>query len=296
MLELIILILAVLCIFLIFKYIGLKKEIVSCRNQIEYIQENDSSMRISSSMHYKPLLQIIDLFENQIEENKALHTKHFHHEETIKELISNISHDIRTPLTSIRGYVEMLEGANNNEQVQYIDIITKRLNDMEIMLDSFFLYTKLQTQNKPFMLEKQPVYPLLCDVLLSYYPQLSKIGLDPKIICEDESLEGYINIDQMKRVFQNLLMNVIRYGRMPFQIELFRKEQDIFCVFSNATNKEDIDVEHIFDRFYRADHSRGNDGSGLGMAIVKNLCEKMDVAIEAKLECGIISFEMKIRG
>lgn len=295
MLKVLVLILGILCIYFIFKYINLKKEIMSCHDQIKYIQENNSSMRISSSLHYEPLSKMIELFENQREENKSLYAKHMHQEETIKELISNISHDIRTPLTSIRGYVEMLESANKSEQAQYISIITKRLNDMEIMLDSFFLYTKLQTQNKPFVLEKQPVYPLLCDVLLSYYPQLSKIGLEPKIVCEDEGLEGYINEDQMRRVFQNLLMNVIRYGRMPFQIELFRKGNDILCVFSNAVNDEHIDVEHIFDRFYQADHSRGNDGSGLGMAIVKDLCEKMNVAIEAKLECGIISFVMKIR-
>lgn len=296
MLEWIVLILTILYVCLIFKYMGLKKEIVSCRDQIEYIQENNSSMRISSNIRYKPLLKIIKLFEMQREENKALSIKHLHQEETIKELISNISHDIRTPLTSIRGYVEMLEGANRNEQVQYIEIIIKRLNDMEIMLDSFFLYTKLQTQNKLFMLEKQTVYPLLCDVLLSYYPQLSKIGFEPKIVCEDESLEGYINADQMKRVFQNLLINVIRYGSMPFQIELYRKEKYLVCVFSNAIKGEHIDVEHIFDRFYQADHSRGNNGSGLGMAIVKDLCEKMNIVIEAKLECDIISFVMKIRG
>lgn len=296
MVELIVLVLAILCVYLIFKYMGLKKEIISCQDQIEYIQENNSSMRISSSVRYKPLLKIIKLFETQREDNKSLYVKHLHQEETIKELISNISHDIRTPLTSIQGYVEMLEGANRDEQVQYIDIITKRLNDMEIMLDSFFLYTKLQTQNKPFILEKQPVYPLLCDVLLSYYPQLSKIGLEPKIVCEDENLEGYINADQMKRVFQNLLMNAIRYGSMPFQIELYRKERDLACVFSNAIKGEHIEVEHIFDRFYQADHSRGNNGSGLGMAIVKDLCKKMNIIIEAKIECGIISFVMIIRG
>ena len=120
--------------------------------------------------------------------------------------------------------------------------------------------------------------------------------MEPKIVCEDENLEGYINADQMKRIFQNLLMNVIRYGSMPFQIELYRKEKDLVCVFSNAIKGEHIEVEHIFDRFYQADHSRGNNGSGLGMAIVKDLCEKMNIVIEAKIECGIISFVMIIRG
>lgn len=111
MVELIVLVLAILCVYLIFKYMGLKKEIISCQDQIEYIQENNSSMRISSSVRYKPLLKIIKLFETQREENKSLYVKHLHQEETIKELISNISHDIRTPLTSIQGYVEMLESA-----------------------------------------------------------------------------------------------------------------------------------------------------------------------------------------
>ena len=86
----------------------------------------------------------------------------------------------------------------------------------------------------------------------------------------------------MKRVFQNLLMNVIRYGSMPFQIELYRKEKDLACVFSNAIKGEHIEVEHIFDRFYQADHSRGNNGSGLGMAIVKDLCKKMNIIIESQ--------------
>ena len=73
MVELIVLILAILCVYLIFKYMGLKKEIMSCQDQIEYIQENNSSMRISSSIRYKPLLKIIKLFETQREDNKSLY-------------------------------------------------------------------------------------------------------------------------------------------------------------------------------------------------------------------------------
>lgn len=270
-------------------------DVSSCEKQLSYIRREGSSIRLSHFFFFLPLRRILRHFEELRLENRTIQRDYQMQEQRTKELITNISHDIRTPLTSISGYIEMLDGASLKERERYLHIIGERLSDMEELLDTFFLYARLQMdQGERIPCEKQPLYPMLCESVLSYYEQLQEAGLTPQISCVEEEIQAWVNEGALKRVFQNLIVNVIRYGKNPFTISLYAKGSEAICVFSNAMIGE-VDVDQLFTRFYQGDGARGAKGSGLGMAIVKELCDQMQVAVQADQAEGRLSIVLRMR-
>lgn len=293
MLILLLIICIVIISVLLFLYINLRKDVIECAKQMRYIHQEKSSIKIGLSSKFMALHEIADYYQIQRDEVFALNQKQLEQEKEMKTLITNISHDIRTPLTSISGYIEMMENASENDLMRYKDIISSRLYDMEEMLDTFFQYTAIQAQREPLELVETALYPLLCEVLLSYHSQLAQHNIVPKIICKEESILTSIHQESMKRILQNMINNTLRYGSDPYCIHLYRSENHIVLKMSNALAKDintPIDVEHIFDRFYKGNTSRQNKGSGLGMAIVKELCKQMHIDVQATMEDNMLVF------
>ncbi|CVI70027.1 Alkaline phosphatase synthesis sensor protein PhoR [Clostridiales bacterium CHKCI001] len=200
----------------------------------------------------------------------------------LKYTISCISHDIRTPLTGAAGYLELLLKITDPiKQKKYETIIQERLQDLEKMLDELFLYTKLSQQE--YSLECSPIqpFPILCEVMADYYERITNSGLEPNISFLEESVEFLAEPESLKCIFRNLIQNAISYGGEYLIIE--QKEERI--LFRNRVQTgELIDITRIFDRFYKADHSRHDKSSGLGLSIVKQLMEKMGGMVDAALD------------
>lgn len=262
-------------------FVRLCLAVIACEKEIRYIKKEQTSMKLSHSFAFRPLERIIDHVEQMRKESREMRRDQQRSQQQAKAMIAGISHDIRTPLTSISGYIEMLEHADVQRQKEYLRIITARLQDMEELLDTFFLYTRLQMNEEKLPCREQPIYPLLCESVLSYYAQLQEKGIDPHMECADEQAQGLVEETSMRRIFQNLIVNVIRYGKEPFTIQLYPQGARLFCVFTNACSDE-VDVAAIFQRFYKGDAARGSKGSGLGMAIVKELCERMNIEVQAE--------------
>ena len=184
-----ILLLGLICAILLFLYITLKKECKSLYDQLDYTLKEGSTFTLftnSSDPMMRNIMKKINEVKNEMLKEQHLHTKQ---EKEVQDMITNISHDIRTPLTSIQGYLEMMQYSEDIEDRQrYYEIIKHRLDDLEAMLDEFFLYTKLQNSDEIFTLEKQSIYPLVCMVLLNYRDLLMQKDLEPEIICEDEDV------------------------------------------------------------------------------------------------------------
>ena len=274
-------IITIVALILLVLLIRLCLAVMSCEKQIRYIRREQTSMKLSRSFAFRPLDRIIDHFEQLRRESREMKRDQQRNLQQTKEMLAGISHDIRTPLTSISGYIEMLEHADAGEQQRYLHIITARLRDMEELLDTFFVYARLQASEEEIECRRQPIYPLLCESVLSYYAQLQEKGIAPQMICADEQVQGVVEEASLRRIFQNLIVNVIRYGADPFTIQLYPQDDRLLCIFSNACI-ESFDVHAIFQRFYKGDAARNTKGSGLGMAIVKELCEQMDIEVQAE--------------
>jgi signal transduction histidine kinase len=222
-------------------------------------------------------------------------------ERTKNELITNVSHDLRTPLTSIKGYLGLIKEKRymQEEQLQeFIDIAYNKSEKLEILINDLFEYTKLMGDK--VILDKQSIS--LNGLLQQLIDELSPISEENNLTIVHQFINEnvIVNVDPNKtvRVFENLLMNAIRYSLKPGKIEVtLGKEEDYALV--NIKNKcEDLSEEEllrIFDRFYRVEKSRASDtgGSGLGLAIAKNIVELQGGSIKVEYKDGYISFTVR---
>jgi len=208
------------------------------------------------------------------------------YERNRQELIASISHDLKTPLTSIRGYVKGIQDgvANSEEKLQrYLHIIDQTANRMDRLIDELFLYSKLDLQRQPLQIEPVELVSFFqdCTEELSYRYQLYGESVEIKLN-DNEHQGSYIALadrDQLKRAVVNLVENSVKYnGQHSKWIDIHIHDQGRQLLIEMRDNGQGIDKQqlpYIFDSFYRADPSRNSDagGSGLGLSIVKKIVE-----------------------
>lgn len=289
-------IVSILLVIFFFLYIQLRRDVTSLNQQLKYTKEEESSFTLfesSSNKEMRHIIKAINIIKGEIDD---IQKKYMHNEKDIQEMITNISHDIRTPLTSIQGYVEMIQQSDNpSEKERYYNIVMNRLHDLESMLDEFFLYTKLKSSREPCIVEEKEIYPIVCQTLLNYMEVLKEHDLNPIVICDEEGLLANIHEDYVKRICVNLIINTMRYGSNPFRIEIKKIEKNIQVIFENKCLKNvEIDIDHLFDRFYKGDQARNQKGSGLGLAIVKELSERMNGSVCAHCEGHILRITLTV--
>lgn len=214
--------------------------------------------------------------------------------ENRKELISNISHDLKTPMTSIIGYVEGLKDgvANTEEKRQaYLNTIHEKSLNLNEMIDELFLYSKLDIDNLHFTLEKLDFVPYIGNIL-EEFRRVESVEIEFHF--PNHELFVMLNTAQFDRVMANLIQNSIKFRdpqkkKLKLKIDISQEEDQSKLTFSdNGIGVLQEDIPRIFDRFYRADKSRTPTvkGSGLGLSIVKQIVEHHRGSIEAESQIG----------
>jgi len=225
----------------------------------------------------------------------SIHTQ-IQYEENRKELISNISHDLRTPLTAIRGYVDGLgDGIADTlvKRQKYIDIISSKAEEMDHLIDELFLYSKLDLNRLPFQFEIVDFHAFLLDLSEELEFDLGKQGVhySSNITLEPETYV-LIDRDKLKRVFANIIDNGLKYMDKPektIHLQAYMTKDDVVIQMTdNGQGIEPDALPHVFERFYRADLSRNSHsgGSGLGLAITKQIMDGHDGTIQANSTVG----------
>lgn len=214
------------------------------------------------------------------------------------ELITNVSHDLRTPLTSIMGYLRLLRDSkyeNKEQHDEYTRIAFTKSEQLKNLIEDLFEYTKLT--NEKVILEKQEVCinELLEQLIEELVPQAEEEGLTFIKHFPEERMYATIDSEKMVRVFENLLMNAIKYSKDngEIKVSLQRQRRDIQIIVANYSEeftKEEL--ANLFERFYKKDQSRSRvkEGSGLGLAIAKSIVELQGGQIRAHYEDGEIQF------
>lgn len=230
------------------------------------------------------------------EERKAERTKN--------ELITNVSHDLRTPLTLIIGYLRLLKDKNFEDERQadsYLQIASNKSEKLKSLIDDLFEYTKLSSMESPLESER------LClkELLEQLAEELVTYAEENEITLERSFPPGKLMVDvdasKMIRVFENLLSNAIKYSKKPGSIQLsMAVEQDSFVQVTVSNLGDPIpeeDLDRLFDRFYRVDASRSSDtgGSGLGLAIAKSIVETHGGQIWAESDQKEIRFCVRLK-
>lgn len=209
-------------------------------------------------------------------------------EHHLKETIANISHDLRTPLTSMTGYLQLLAKTElTGEQREYLEISLQRGKDLQLLIHDFYDISVLESKDSVPLFSRIHLDNLLAEQILSFASQFEEKGIIPQLVCPDMPTCVWADETMLKRIFTNLISNAVRYGRRELHVTILNLDYVEVRVQNIVTNLSDmgnaIDPERIFNRFYMADSSRSQSGSGLGLYIVRKLTELNGGTVSAEL-------------
>ncbi|MCI8416215.1 MAG: HAMP domain-containing histidine kinase [Lachnospiraceae bacterium] len=276
-------------------YIGLlvrevkKMESSGFGGQIPVYGEDELADLCISINHMSEELFKREEYEKQLEQRK-------------KELITNVSHDLRGPLTSIIGYVELLKQsqAEGPERLAYMGVVERRLQGLHHLINELFTLTKLESQDIRLKFERIDGAALFCHMAEEYSILYEGLGLqvEKNLTVEEAWMEG--DTETLARAMQNLFDNTGKYTKKGGCVEIFSQvqiqegERKFRISISNDLEEgEMLDIERLFDRSYRGDVSRSDrESSGLGLSIAKRIAELHGGSLGAKREENVICFEM----
>ena len=209
----------------------------------------------------------------------------------LKEAVTNISHDLRTPLTAICGYLDLLQREPLSENaVRYISLIENRTEAMKQLTEELFRYSVILSTQE-LEIETVCLNGVLEESIAAFYAALTSRGIQPQIHMSGKRIEKQLNRDALSRVFSNILNNALKYSDGDLEITL-RDDGEI--VFANtASGLNEIQVGKLFDRFFTVEAARNL--GGLGLAISKTLVEQMGGNISAKLVDHVLSSQIQFK-
>lgn len=210
----------------------------------------------------------------------------------LKNAVTNISHDLRTPLTAIFGYLDLLDKEEKTETVsQYLEVIRNRTEILMQLTEELFRYSVILTTEDDLKIEPVVINNILEESIASFYTALKEKGIVPNITMPDKKVIRNLDRSYLSRIFSNLLNNAVKYSSGDLIIIL--KESGEINFINHASNLSPIEVGKLFDRFYTVNNARNS--TGLGLAISKTLVEKMGGTISADYEKDILTIKLKFK-
>jgi signal transduction histidine kinase len=269
--------------FFLWKYQRQVKDI--CR-QLAFLMEHDSNMLIHREFDAGGIGTLADRLNDLLDLRRKEQKRYLEKEKLIAETYTNLSHDIRTPLTSLDGYFELLEDCTDRgEQKRYLGIIHERIKSLNGMLEELFTFTKLKNESYRLKLEPVCLNRVLKETVFSYYDEWIKLEITPDIRIADSPMYLRGNKQGLERVIQNVIKNGLDHGEKQICIALEEENGCAKLQIGNQTaHPEQINIEHVFERFYKADEARSRTSTGLGLSIAQEMVKRMDGEIAATLE------------
>lgn len=291
----IVLFLILLGIFIAFYHL-INIEIKSITKQLNTINNNENNAKILMNSSFTNLGKLAIQINNTLREKQENEIKYKRKDTELREAIANISHDLRTPLTSIMGYIQFIEEntLSEEEKKEYISIVKNRTKTLKGLINHFYELSRLESKDYNFNLKYLNLYNVMTDMILSFYNDFLNKGLEPSMDIEENSSLIIADEDAVRRILSNLIQNMLKYGEGFIGISLKQEEKYLITTFTNdAPNLNEEDAQHLFERFFTADRARTGQSTGLGLAITKELVEQMGHMISLKLDQGKLSIIIK---
>ena len=207
----------------------------------------------------------------------------------LKNTITNITHDMRTPLTAISGYIDLIkENKDDKKQQEYLGIVERKTNDLIHLTENLFDYAKIVDLGENIKKEKCCINELLEETLANYYSIFKEKNIVPEIKICNEKVYKNLNKNTIIRVFENILSNICKYSDGNFKVILENKGKIIFS--NKAISLNTLTVRKIFDRYFTVEN--GEKANGLGLSIAKQLVELNNGKINAKYIKGNLIIEI----
>jgi len=228
------------------------------------------------------LMMEINSFLKEMKQKEILLERSNH---SLKKMMMNISHDLRTPLTSALGYIELIltSDLTKEEEEKELKIIEERLKHLEKLISSFFDFSKVLLRKESLELTEVNVIAILESSIAHSYEDYLKENRKILFHKEDARIKLLSNAEMLTRIFDNLIGNALKHGKGNLEIDISKRNK-INISFKNQLINRNLEIDKIFDEFYTEDVSRTKGGTGLGLAIAKEFTEALGGTIEAKKE------------
>lgn len=277
-------------ILLVIKLYILKKSVKEITSSLDNILSVDTNNIITVSSRDKDIKYLTNNLNKELKELRKQRIKYENGNQELKKTITNISHDMRTPLTAIMGYVDLIKNEKENDiKLEYVEIIERKTDELKKLTDNLFDFSKAVDIKENVNKEKCNLKEILEESLIEFYSIFKSKGIESKInICKENV---YRNVDKIliKRIFENILLNICKYSEGDFKVSL---NNDGKIVFTNkASNLDIVSIEKIFDRYYTVENARK--GVGIGLSIVKELIRLNNGKIFAKYKNDYLSIIIK---
>lgn len=270
------------CIFLAGKLFLLQKAADEIRREFAERLKADSNVEIVLSCRNAHMRKLAADMNQQLKLLRKEHIRYVRGDLELKRAITNISHDLRTPLTAVCGYMELLQKEEVSASVKkYLVIIKQRIDALKDMTEELFQYSVMVSGDTTDKKEKISLNRALEECVAGHYGALKAVGIEPEIRMADGTVYCEGNLQSVSRILQNMMSNAIKYSDGDLEIVLEGNGQ--ICFSNTANGLDEIQTGHLFDRFYTVENGRAS--TGLGLSIAKTLTEEMGGRIEARY-CG----------
>lgn len=246
-----------------------------------------SNARVTAGTPAPGIHELASVINDGLEETSRERIEALRSQEEFQRDLSALSHDIRTPLTGAKGYLQLaLDETDDDVRTHHLDAAAARIDSTTELLDALFAYTKSTDPDLSLMPEVVEVEAAIEQALLAHYPEFEARGWEPHVSCAKDATI-FADRDALARIFGNLIVNALRHGADAPCVSVRSENKTTRIEFANAVAPgTHIDADRLFDRFYQADAARGFSGSGLGLAIAANLAHAMGMEISARIEKG----------
>ena len=260
----------------------IKRELKRITKEIKKSYQRNSNQLLHKEISNKDLTDLvkeINLLLTSIKRKQMLYEQG---NKKRRKMITNISHDLRTPLTSAIGYTDMIlnNKLSKEEQLEELKIVRERLSRLEELINSFFAFSKTLSSNH-LELEEVDIISCLEESIARFYEDYHKERRKITLEKEKKKIKLYANYEMLTRIFDNLIINALKHSTSDLEIRVKTKEK-IQISFSNTLLYKELDLDSIFDEFYTVDISRTKGNTGLGLAIVKEFTEALNGVVTAK--------------
>ena len=276
----VIVVLSILVITLLIRVVTTNIELKNITRELEEITEKDTNLLLSTSSGDKSIKILVDSLNKELKKLLSLKREYSKGIFDVKKSAENIAHDIRTPLTVIKGYVDLLEKEELSEEGRkYLEIIKGRVDYMKEMIDELFLSLSMKSRGV-LNLSNIDAKSILEEALVSYYNEFKKKGMSPSLMTPNEKVIIKADSKALYRVYSNIISNALKYGEGEFEVEMDEKGNTIFS--NLAPNMDSVEANKLLDRYYTISDAKAS--SGIGLSISKEILQEMGGELKVKLE------------
>ena len=278
-------------VYTLIRFISLKKQLRKIEKQV-YSKE-----RVNITLNDKDVERLAETINTTMQVQKQLRIDIMNREERLKQNISDIAHDLRTPLASIRGYITLLENCTEQEKKEYLNIIERKSEELNLLINNFYEVSLYDNSSLEIQTTSIDIEQIITEIVISNYALIKNNEIEIENRLPEKQIKIHGEEITCKRIIQNLISNSIKYSTGYISIELDEFDNEVIFIIRNSVlDLKKSELEHLFERFYTVDKSRNSSGSGLGLYIVKLLLEKIGGEVkDISLEGDILSISIRFR-